>query len=79
MPGWYAETWPTLAGWWWLVPLLCMTLCVLMCLLFRSRMGTGRWSCCMGRRRDDLEEIKREIAGLRDAIGQAGGRTGGDK
>jgi len=81
MPGWFAEAWTTWTAWWWVIPLLCMALCIVMCFLFRSgRIGdAGRWSCCMGHRKADLEEIRKEIAGLRQTIGQGAVKPGGSR
>ncbi len=70
---WYGNaSWPMWG--WWVIPLIGMTLCILMCLFFRSR--TTGWHCC-GRdsaRFKDLEEMKKEITALREEIGKTRGK-----
>lgn len=56
------------AGWWWVIPIAAMALCILICFFTRFRF-TG-WRCCLpsGARRDDWTEIKKEIGWLKEEI-----------
>lgn len=70
---WYGNaSWP-LEGWW-VIPLICMALCIFMCLFFRSRAAGGRFCGWGGARFTDLEEMKKDIAALREEIGKTKGK-----
>jgi hypothetical protein len=56
-------------GWWWLVPLICMALCMVMCIRMRSRTPGGRFCCWGWSCTADLDEIKKEIRELKEEIG----------
>jgi len=53
---------------WWLVPLVCMVLCMTMCIFFRSRTSGRRFCCWGGVNSSDLEKMKEEIAVLKEEI-----------
>lgn len=74
MCGWCADaSWP-LWGCWWVVPLIGIALCIMMCLFFRSRFAGGRISCWGGARPADLEEMKKEIRELKEELGKIKGK-----
>ena len=61
----------SLWGWWWLVPLFGIVLCIIMCRLFRSSAAGGRFCCGGGNTPDGrLDEVKKEIRELREEIGK---------
>jgi len=73
MCGWCGDVSWSVWGWW-LVPLIAMVLCITMCMLFRSRIAGGRFCCWSGIKSADLEELKKEIAVLKEEIGRNKGR-----
>jgi hypothetical protein len=66
---------------WWLIPLICIVLCFLMCRLFRRRADAGQGHFCGWRvpsRNDaDLEALWGEIRELKEEIGKMKGKQGG--
>ena len=67
------ESW-SLGAWWWLLPLACMILCVLLCRLFRRRwagIGPCGWR---GDRRAEMGAMKDEIKKLREEIDRMKGK-----
>jgi hypothetical protein len=75
MPEWFGNVaWP--AWGWWLAPLVCMALCVLMCLFLRWGMA-GRRFCRPGWFHSaDVDEMKKEIAELKEIVGSLDGKKG---
>ena len=57
-------------GWWWVVPLVGIVLCIVMCRFFRSSAPGGRFSCGGGPPDGRLDEVKREIGELRAEVGR---------
>jgi hypothetical protein len=55
---------------WWLVPLIGIVFCIIMCRLFRSSMAGSRFCCGGGTPDDRLDEVKKEIGKLREEIGK---------
>jgi hypothetical protein len=71
---WYGNaSWPVWA-WWWVVLLVGIALCIMMCLFFRSRFDGGRFCCWGGARPADLEEMKKEIGELKEELGKIKGK-----
>jgi hypothetical protein len=67
------ETWP-LWGWWWILPIVFVAMCITMCLFMRSKMAGMR---CRGWGRathGDLEEMNKEIRALKEETGKLKGR-----
>jgi phosphate/sulfate permease len=70
MNWWCGDASWSVGGWWWLVPLIGMALCITLCMLFRSSM-TGRHFCCWGGVPDNrLDEVRKEIRELKEEIGK---------
>jgi hypothetical protein len=62
-------TW-SVCGWWWMVPLIGIVLCIMMCRLFRAS-TTGRRFCCWGGKSDaGLADARKEIRELKEEIGK---------
>jgi len=57
-------------AWWWVVPLVGIALCIMMCMFFKSRMGNRRFCCWGGVGSTDLEEMKKEIRELKEELGK---------
>ncbi len=58
----------SLLGYWWILPLICMILCVAGCLSGRHR--TGRSWCCGRRdRAEEVEELRKEVQALKQRLG----------
>lgn len=67
MPEWFGNVaWP--AWGWWLVPLVCMVFCMMMCVFFRKRMHGRRFCCWSGVDSADVAEMKKEIKALKEMI-----------
>jgi hypothetical protein len=61
-------------GWWWVVPLIGIALCIILSRLFRSSRA-GRSFCCWGGMPDDgLADVRKEIRELKEEIGKIKGR-----
>jgi hypothetical protein len=71
---WYGNAWWPVWGWWWLVPLIGIALCIIMCLFFRSRIAGGRFYCWSGASHADFEEMKKEIRELKEEIAKITGK-----
>lgn len=52
-------------AWWWVVPLVGIALCIVMCLFFRSRMGNRCFGCFPSDDSANLDEMKKEIGKLK--------------
>lgn len=61
-------------GWWWVVPIIGIALCIIMCLFFRSRFAGGRFCCWDSAHPTDLDEMKKEIRELKEEIGKIKGK-----
>ncbi|MHB8907257.1 MAG: hypothetical protein ACYDAA_00030 [Syntrophales bacterium] len=57
-------------GWWWMVPLIGIALCIVMCRLFRSSAAGSRFCCGSGTRDGRHDELREEIGKLREEIGK---------
>jgi hypothetical protein len=68
MCGWCGDASWTVSGWWWMVPLIGFVLCMMMCMVFRSRMAGRRFCCWGGTGATDLGEVKKEIKVLKDEM-----------
>jgi len=71
---WYGNGSGSLWGWWWLIPLVGMILCVLLCRFFRRRSVGARFCGWGGVRRTEVEELKNEIRELREELGKMKGK-----
>ncbi len=58
------------AGWWWVVPLIGIVICIMMCRLFRSSAAGGRFCCWGGASDGRLDEVRREIRELKEEVGK---------
>ena len=74
MCGWCGDASWTIWGWWWVMPLIGIALCIMICLFFRSRFVDGRFCCWGGARPADLEEMKKEIRELKEELGKIKGK-----
>ena len=73
---WYGSASGPLGGFWWLIPLVGIILCIALCRFFRSR-SIGRRFCGWQRVRSaDVEALKNEIRELREEIGKVKGQKG---
>jgi len=71
---WYGNaSWPVWA-WWWVVPIIIIALCMIMCLFFRSRFAGRRFCCWGGAHPADLEEMKKEIRELKEELSKIKGK-----
>ncbi len=68
MCGWCGNASCFAGGWWWLIPIALMALCVISCFLMKSGFAGRRCHPRSGARQDDLEEIKKEIRLLKENI-----------
>lgn len=57
------------ACWWWIIPLVLMALCMVMCITSRKQMTSRRWCCGSRDRGDDLENLRKEFQELKDRVG----------
>lgn len=71
---WYGNASCPVWGWWWVLPIICIAMCIIMCLFIRSRM-VGKRNCGWGStRHGDLEEMKKEIRVLKEEIDKIKGK-----
>jgi hypothetical protein len=64
---WYGNaSWPVWG--WWVAPIIGISLCMIMCLFFRSRFAGGRFCCWGSARPADLEKMKKEIRELKEEL-----------
>lgn len=72
--GWFGEGSWSGWGWWWVFPLICMAVCMMMCMFSGSPARSRPWRCCgpWGRRDGtpdaDLQALRKEITELREEI-----------
>ena len=52
---------------WWIFPLMCVAVMIIMCVVFRRRGGHGGM-CCGWRPTDEMDDLRREMRELRDEI-----------
>jgi hypothetical protein len=71
---WSGNECGSLWGWWWLIPLVCMILCVLSCRSARRRPDGARFCGWGGVRRTDVEAMKNEIRELKEELGKMKGK-----
>ncbi len=71
---WYGNASCPVWGWWWVVPIIGIALCLIMFLFFRSRFAGGRFCCWGSARPTDFEEMKKEIRELKEEIGKIKGK-----
>jgi hypothetical protein len=57
-------------GWWWVVPLVGIVLCIIMCRLSRSSAAGSRFCCGSGTPDGRLDQAQKEIGELRAEIGK---------
>ena len=62
-------SWPVW-GWWWVVPLIGIALCIMLCRLFRSATAGSRFCCWGGTPEGRLDDVKKEIRELKEEIGK---------
>ncbi len=60
----------SLWGWWWVVPLVGIVLCIVMCRFFRSSAPGGRFCCGKGTPGGRLDAVTKELAELSEEIGK---------
>jgi len=71
---WYGNAlWPVW-GWWWVVPIIGIALCIIMCLFFRSRFAGSRFCGWASASSSDLEEMKKEIRELKEELSKLKGK-----
>ena len=60
------------AGWggWWVVPLICIAVCILFCRFFRTRTAGGRLCCWGGASDGSFDDVRKEIRELKEEIGK---------
>jgi hypothetical protein len=52
-------------GWWWLIPVICIILC-----MFSGHRRTGRrWCCGRHPRTEEIQDLRKEIQELKERIG----------
>jgi hypothetical protein len=73
---WYGNECGAPWGWWWLIPLVCMILCVLSCRFSRRRPDGKRFCGWGGHHRTDVEAMKNEIRELKEELGKMNGKQG---
>jgi hypothetical protein len=56
-------------GWWWVMPLIGIILCITFCMIFRTRMAGGRFCCWGGTPDGPLDDVRKEIRELKKEIG----------
>ncbi len=74
---WSGNECGSLWGWWWLIPLICMILCVWSCRSARRRPDGARICGWGSPRRTDIEAMKNEIRELREEMVKMKGKQGG--
>jgi hypothetical protein len=57
-------------GWWWVVPLIGIDLCITMCVFFRSSSAGGRFCYWGGTPDGRLDDVRKEIRELKQEIGK---------
>ena len=57
-------------GWWWVVPLICIAVCIIFCRFFRTRTAGGRLCCWGGASDGSLDDVRKEIRELKEEIGK---------
>ena len=68
MNWWCGDASGSVWGWWWVVPLIGIVLCILLCRLFRSSTA-GSHFCCWGGAPDGRpDEVRKEIRDLKEEI-----------
>ena len=77
MCGWCGDASWTAWGWWWVVPLVGIALCIMMCMFFKSRRGNGHFCCWGGVGSADLDEMKNEIGKMKIDIEKIKEKQGG--
>jgi hypothetical protein len=70
---WYGNASCPVWGWWWVVPIIGIALCIVMCMFFRSRFAGGRFCCWGSTRHPDLKEMRREIRELKEEFSKIKG------
>ncbi len=65
MPFW-CETWGANAGWWWIVPLLCVAAMAVFAFVCFRAFGCMRWRSA--RRPDAMASLQREIQELKEDV-----------
>jgi len=68
MCGWCGNASSFAGGWWWVIPIAAMALCILICFFTRFRFAGRCGRRPGGARRDDWTEIKKEIGSLKEEI-----------
>ncbi len=67
---WCGDASSSVWGWWWVVPLAGIVLCIVMCRFFRSSVAGGRFCCGGGTPGGRLDEVTKELAELKEEIGK---------
>jgi hypothetical protein len=58
-------------SWWWLIPVVCIILCMLSC-RFSKHHGAGRgWCCGRGHNSDAINELRKEVQDLKERMGSS--------
>ena len=57
------------ACWWWIIPLVLIALCMIMCITCRRHRAGRRWCCGRRHRPDDLDELRKDVQALKERVG----------
>lgn len=68
MCGWSGDTSCFTGGWWWIIPMAVMALCMLLCFFRKSGFAGRRFRFPGSTRQDDGEEMKKEVKSLKEEI-----------
>ncbi len=58
-------------GWWWLIPVVCIILCMVFCRGTGQNMAGRRWCCGRSHHSDDINELRKEVQDLKERINDA--------
>ena len=65
---WYGSAPSPVWGLWWIMPIICIALCIIMCIFFRSRFAGRRFCWRGGTYHNDFVEMKKEIRELKEEL-----------
>lgn len=59
---------PCFIGWWWLIPIICIILCMFACRVFGHHMTGRRWCCGGDDHSEEIKELRKEIQDLKEQL-----------